>query len=153
MVHAQPRQVDARRVRKQNKNQSGFREQMDSAMVEVDFGDFVFSSSKIVNDFYDRLDRLIESTGERWYIVVNYHHCRTWPEAWVAFAHRGKKVNLLIRGEKTELDKRMIDELGDPLLVGLHVAPRLLLDLGILQRGLRPVSILPDTRPLLGQLR
>jgi two-component system chemotaxis sensor kinase CheA len=29
---------------------------------------------------------------------------------------RGKKVNLLIRGEKTELDKRMIDELNDPLV-------------------------------------
>jgi two-component system chemotaxis sensor kinase CheA len=28
---------------------------------------------------------------------------------------RGKKVSLTIRGEKTELDKRMIDELGDPL--------------------------------------
>jgi len=28
----------------------------------------------------------------------------------------GKKVNLEIRGEKTELDKRMIDELGDPLV-------------------------------------
>jgi two-component system chemotaxis sensor kinase CheA len=27
-----------------------------------------------------------------------------------------KKVNLQIRGEKTELDKRMIDELGDPLI-------------------------------------
>jgi two-component system chemotaxis sensor kinase CheA len=29
---------------------------------------------------------------------------------------RGKQVNLLIEGEKTELDKRMIDELGDPLV-------------------------------------
>ena len=29
---------------------------------------------------------------------------------------RGKKVNLQIRGEQTELDKRMIDELGDPLV-------------------------------------
>ena len=28
----------------------------------------------------------------------------------------GKKVHLEIRGEKTELDKRMIDELGDPLV-------------------------------------
>jgi len=28
----------------------------------------------------------------------------------------GKKVNLVIRGENTELDKRMIDELGDPLM-------------------------------------
>ncbi len=31
-------------------------------------------------------------------------------------AERNKQVNLLIRGEKTELDKRMIDELGDPLV-------------------------------------
>ncbi|MGF1579630.1 MAG: chemotaxis protein CheW [Gemmataceae bacterium] len=29
---------------------------------------------------------------------------------------RGKKVKLELRGEKTELDKRMIDELGDPLV-------------------------------------
>jgi two-component system, chemotaxis family, sensor kinase CheA len=28
----------------------------------------------------------------------------------------GKDIRLLIRGEKTELDKRMIDELGDPLI-------------------------------------
>ncbi len=63
-------------------------------IIEVDFSDFVFSSSKIVNDFHDRLDQLIESTGERWYIVVNYHHCSIWPEAWVAFAHRGKKINV-----------------------------------------------------------
>src|SRR5690606_28475480 len=27
-----------------------------------------------------------------------------------------KQVELVIRGEKTELDKRMIDELGDPLI-------------------------------------
>jgi two-component system chemotaxis sensor kinase CheA len=29
---------------------------------------------------------------------------------------RGKRVNLELHGEKTELDKRMIDELGDPLV-------------------------------------
>ena len=29
---------------------------------------------------------------------------------------RGKQVNLIIRGQNTELDKRMIDELGDPLI-------------------------------------
>ena len=63
-------------------------------VVEIDFSDFVFTSSKVVNDFYDLLDQLIESTGQRWYVVVNYHHCRIWPEAWVAFAHRGKKFNL-----------------------------------------------------------
>ena len=31
-------------------------------------------------------------------------------------SQRDKRVNLEIRGEKTELDKRMIDELGDPLV-------------------------------------
>ena len=29
---------------------------------------------------------------------------------------KGKQIRLVIRGEKTELDKRMIDELGDPLI-------------------------------------
>jgi len=66
----------------------------DLQVVEVDFSDFEFSSSKIVNEFYDLLDRMIEHSGERWYIVVNYHKCSIWPEAWVAFAHRGKKVNV-----------------------------------------------------------
>ena len=48
----------------------------------------------MVNDFYDVAYQLIESTGKRWYFIVNYHQCRIWPEAWVAFAHRGKKVNV-----------------------------------------------------------
>ncbi len=62
--------------------------------IEVDFSDFVFSSSKIVNDFYDVLDKLIEASGRSWYIIVNYRGVSIWPEAWVAFAHRGKKVNV-----------------------------------------------------------
>jgi hypothetical protein len=65
----------------------------DLRIVEVDFSEFEFSSSRMVNEFYNLLDQLIEATGKRWYIVVNYHHCSIWPEAWVAFAHRGKKVN------------------------------------------------------------
>lgn len=62
--------------------------------VELDFSDFEFSSSKVVNDFYDVLDRIIEATGRSWYFVVNYRDCTIWPEAWVAFAHRGKKVKV-----------------------------------------------------------
>jgi len=65
----------------------------DLQIIEVDFSEFEFSSSRIVNDFYDRFDRLIEATGKRWYIVVNYRKCTIWPEAWIAFAHRGQKVN------------------------------------------------------------
>jgi hypothetical protein len=65
----------------------------DLQIIEVDFSELEFSSSRIVNEFYNLLDHLIEETGRRWYIVVNYQHCSIWPEAWVAFAHRGKKAN------------------------------------------------------------
>lgn len=62
--------------------------------IEIDFADFEFSSSRIVNHFYDVLEELIEASGSKWYFLVNYRNCRVWPEAWVAFAHRGKKVNV-----------------------------------------------------------
>lgn len=66
----------------------------DQRIIEIDFSDFEFSSSAVVNEFYDLLDELIENTGHRWFILVNYRHCRIWPEAWIAFAHRGQKVNV-----------------------------------------------------------
>ena len=62
-------------------------------VVEVDYSDFVFSSSKLVNDFHDELDAQVERTGKKWYFLVNNRGYSVWPEAWVAFAHRGKKVN------------------------------------------------------------
>ena len=62
--------------------------------IELDLSGFEFSSSKVVNEFYDVLDRIIEATGRSWYFVVNYRDCTIWPEAWVAFAHRGKKVKV-----------------------------------------------------------
>jgi hypothetical protein len=67
----------------------------DQETIEVDFGDFEFSNSKIVNDFYDVLDHRLEALGGRYYFIVNYRNCSIWPEAWVAFAHRGKRVNVL----------------------------------------------------------
>ena len=73
-------------------NRINFLEKLQIA--EIDFSEFEFDSSNTVNEFYDLLDQLIENTGQRWYIIVNYHECSIWPEAWVAFAHRGKKVNL-----------------------------------------------------------
>ncbi|MEM1044950.1 MAG: hypothetical protein AAGL24_02315 [Pseudomonadota bacterium] len=63
-------------------------------LIEIDFSAFEFNSSKIVNDFYDVIDARIEATRRDWYFVVNYRACSIWPEAWVAFAHRGKKVNV-----------------------------------------------------------
>jgi len=66
----------------------------DLGVIEIDFSDFVFKNSKIVNDFYDVIDHTIHDTGKDWYFVVNYRDCRIWPEAWVAFAHRGKRVKV-----------------------------------------------------------
>ncbi len=66
----------------------------DIGAIEIDFSDFEFSSSAMVNEFYDVIDQTVETTGHEWYFLVNYRECRVWPEAWVAFAHRGKKVNV-----------------------------------------------------------
>ena len=54
-----------------------------------------------------------------------------------------KKVNLEIKGEKTELDKRMIDELGDPLI---HLV-RNSIDHGIESAELRAAAASPKRAP------
>ena len=65
----------------------------DQNIIELDFSDFSFSNSTIVNEFYDAIERLVEPTGRSWFFLVNYRNCSVWPEAWVAFAHRGKRLN------------------------------------------------------------
>ena len=111
---------------KQAQSDSGYADRIqffdELQIAEIDFSDFVFTSSKMVNDFYDVADRLIESTGKRWYIIVNYHKCRIWPEAWVAFAHRGKKVNVSYSlGTVRYFDASAVDDdltlLNDPELL------------------------------------
>jgi len=66
----------------------------DLDVVEIDFAGLEFKSSKIVNDFFDVVEKLVEATGRRWYFLVNYGGYSVWPEAWVAFAHRGKRLNV-----------------------------------------------------------
>ena len=63
-------------------------------VIEVDFSDFEFSNSQLVNDFYDEIERQITLTDREWYFVTNYRNCSIWPEAWVAFAHRAKKIQV-----------------------------------------------------------
>ncbi len=62
-------------------------------ILEIDFSDFVFSSSDIVDQFYDAIEAKIAASGHDWYFLVNYLDVRVWPEAWIAFAHRGEKIN------------------------------------------------------------
>ncbi|QDS94595.1 Chemotaxis protein CheA [Roseimaritima multifibrata] len=57
---------------------------------------------------------------------------------------RDKRVNLLIRGEKTELDKRMIDALGDPLM---HLVRN------SIDHGLEPTQVRLDShKPEIGTI-
>ncbi len=67
----------------------------DLETVEIDFADLHFTDSETVNAVYDAIEMTVSSTDRRWYIIVNHAGCRVWPEAWVAFAHRGKKINFM----------------------------------------------------------
>ena len=66
----------------------------DLRVMEVDFSNFTFQDSETVDAFYDVIESRIAETGKKWYFLVNYKNCQILPEAWVAFANRGKKVNL-----------------------------------------------------------
>lgn len=63
-------------------------------IVEVDFSQFTFKNSQTVNEFYDALETHLNSLGHKAWLIVNYTDCSIWPEAWVAFAHRAKKINV-----------------------------------------------------------
>lgn len=66
----------------------------DLGVMEVDFSHQIFENSTEVNAFYDEIDRQIAATGKQWYFLVNYKQCEILPAAWIAFANRGKKVNV-----------------------------------------------------------
>ena len=63
-------------------------------VMDVDFADWTFSDPATVNAFYDELERQLAATRRKWYFLVNYRNCRIFPEAWVSFAHRGKRLNV-----------------------------------------------------------
>ncbi len=67
----------------------------DQKTIEIDFTDIHFVDSETVNAVYDAIEHIVASTNRKWYFAVNHHGCRVWPEAWVAFAHRGKKINFM----------------------------------------------------------
>lgn len=63
-------------------------------IMEVDFSDFQFDTSQIVNAFYDRLEERIAATGEEhWFFLVNLNGTRIDPEAWTAYSRRGRALN------------------------------------------------------------
>jgi len=66
----------------------------DLEVMEVDFSDITLESSAQVHEVYDLLDARILATRRKWFFLVNYRDCHIYPEAWIAFANRGKKLNL-----------------------------------------------------------
>lgn len=63
-------------------------------IMEVDFSNVTFNSARTVDAAYDAIEDRLETTGSKWYFVVNYKNCEILPDAWVAFANRGKRLNL-----------------------------------------------------------
>ena len=86
----------------------------EQALVDVDMSGLEFTSSATVNGFYDALERVLGGPEKRWYFLVNYTDFKVWPEAWVAFAHRAKKINLNL----SHGSARYIERAGSPVAPG-----------------------------------
>lgn len=67
----------------------------DRQIMEVDFSDFTFDGSETVNRVYDRIEDRIAATGEElWFFLINLNGTRIDRSAWVAYARRGRALNL-----------------------------------------------------------
>jgi hypothetical protein len=66
----------------------------DIEIMEADFSNFTFWHSTDVDMMYDFIEDRIRDTERKWYFLVNLNDCRIMPEAWVAYARRGKKLNI-----------------------------------------------------------
>ena len=62
--------------------------------LEVDLSGMAFHTAAAAEAFYDVVDARVGESGSRWYFLVNYEDCEISPEAWAAFAERGKRANI-----------------------------------------------------------
>lgn len=64
-------------------------------VMEADFSGFHFDSPATVGRFYDRIEERIAMTGEElWFFLIDLNGTRIDSSAWVAYAMRGKALNL-----------------------------------------------------------
>ena len=66
----------------------------DLQIMEVDFSNLTFDTSRMVDDCYDEIEQQIAEQGPKWFFLVNYRNCRIFELAWIRFAQRGKRLNL-----------------------------------------------------------
>ena len=87
----------------------------DLQIMEADFSNFNFSSSAVVNAFYDRLEDRISATGEeKWFFLVNLCGTRIDSSAWIAYSRRGRDLNMAfsqgsVRFDASEETRRQIE--------------------------------------------
>ncbi len=63
-------------------------------IMEADFSNIGFETTRGVNAFYDRLEDRIRKTGEPlWFFLVNLNGTRIEPDAWTAYSRRGRALN------------------------------------------------------------
>ena len=87
----------------------------DSGIMEADFSHLTFHHSRYVNDFFDDIEKRIQETGRRWFLLVNLNGSQMLPAACVQYALRGKRLNegaslgavRYAAGSETEADIRM----------------------------------------------
>ncbi len=64
-------------------------------IMEVDFSNYQFDDSASVNRVYDRIEERIAETGEEfWFFLINLNETRIDSSAWIAYARRGRALNL-----------------------------------------------------------
>lgn len=66
----------------------------DLQVMEVDLSELTFSDTSEVNHVYDAIELRVGKTDQKWLFLINYKNCTILPDAWIAFAHRGKKLNI-----------------------------------------------------------
>lgn len=87
----------------------------DIQVMEADFSDFHFDGTAAVNHFYDRLEtRIAESGEDLWFFLVNLNGTRIDPIAWVAYARRGRALNLAhsmgsVRHDASDVTRQQIE--------------------------------------------
>ena len=66
----------------------------DLQVMEIDLSELMLSDASEVNHLYDAIETRVDKTNQKWFFLINYKNCTILPDAWIAFAHRGKKLNL-----------------------------------------------------------
>lgn len=84
-------------------------------IMEADFSGFTFGKPADVHAFYDRLEERIAATGEEyWFFLVNLNGTRIDSSAWIAYARRGRELNMAhsqgsVRFDASEETRKQIE--------------------------------------------